>query len=561
MMREGGLGVDVAAMAFEAAEAVKVDLGLPALDSSSSSASFASSELRRSKSREHIFKYVTDLYTDEGSGAPVGDKTAKNRLTYVKKFIASVVPLAQRRSVLSVFSDVEAVRVFFTEEVSSSQKAHVVACFVHILERIGQDLDSNDPEFHRISASVPSCLSSLKRKGQRDWTLKHRENVSTRSAERDAKAGGYRQLQERVAAEVLPRVELLLRAAISYVSQVRMPEEEAAALMVEIQAKKPSATRPDPNTPFMTRGEEDAAVFGREEPEEEDSSPDCAGNFLRMKKFPPWLVSEITAGLQLAIHASVKPERSQSLRCMTLAEGRELEQWCCAILPVWKLCCTFDYSYCIVNERVAEVLGSYRLWVRPLILRGLRRDGGLEEKDEVEGAGRAGLEEEISSFYREFHAKPLSERLTARGGARGAVWRYIGSSLAERHGALPSARIQRIYNEANSDQNYFMTPYAKPLDSTDFGPILGCLDMGGLTVTDLRRWREQMEAEMGDRFTQELVHAAESHSASTARKYYINSSKTNKEVSLSLSLSLCQVSLSLDFSCPSRFIRPQFTGP
>jgi hypothetical protein len=60
---------------------------------------------------------------------------------------------------------------------------------------------------------------------------------------------------------------------------------------------------------------------------------------------------------------------------MNLSSAMELESNLCAKLPVGKLRCSFDVSYCVITQDVADMIRQYRVIVLPILRqRGFRRD-------------------------------------------------------------------------------------------------------------------------------------------------------------------------------------------
>ena len=52
---------------------------------------------------------------------------------------------------------------------------------------------------------------------------------------------------------------------------------------------------------------------------------------------------------------------------MNLSSAMELESNLCARLPVGKLRCSFDVSYCVITQDVADMIRQYRIIVLPIL--------------------------------------------------------------------------------------------------------------------------------------------------------------------------------------------------
>lgn len=494
-----------------------------------------------------IFAYVAENYTDSSCGAPVGDETARRRLNGVKTFIVSACSYnnePQLRSPLEIFSDYGAIKAFFSKSPLSS-RSHLAKCFEEVLNALRRDLTPQDEGYHQIMVVIPSYLSSLKSKASRDYGKARWE---VKGAEPQKDLPDFREVQVATVNQLIPRLTLLTTALKSFRTQIRMDEEGASKLMEEIYNVNASNAKPDISIPHLSREEEDQSVFGdafNEEPSVKDgrgNTTDKAGELLRLSCFPSWIIREITGSLITLILFCFKPERGQSIREMSVEQGYELETNHCVLLKVPKQTCSFDVSMCVVDTEVASLLSDYRLYVRPLILNGRRP----QQRGQTNESPTNKFGAEIDELHREFYKLPLATRLV--GPQRNKVWGYIVGRLGEKlekgvallaASGITPANVQRTYNINNCD-TYFLTPTCKPLHRCDrtIEPVLRSLGIDSGMFTKIRAMREQFEFSSGSHESQQLVHAAQSHTRKTALCNYIDQKSTKTELAIHSALTL-----------------------
>jgi len=87
--------------------------------------------------------------------------------------------------------------------------------------------------------------------------------------------------------------------------------------------------------------------------------------FMLLPRFPTALYDELL-GLCLAFVQTSMPQRSESLRRMTITQGRALLDWRSGWLSVFKKKSSFNQSFCILDEDAHTFLCFYYHRLRPI---------------------------------------------------------------------------------------------------------------------------------------------------------------------------------------------------
>ena len=317
--------------------------------------------------KEELLALVAKGWLDPTSGSVNNSDTLARKLRVLKKYLASLLPNENSKSSLvSALTNKAAITGHLSSMPSSSRKLGTSA-FKAALGVLQLQLSPSHPSFWDVHSIIPKLLDQTQSKAASTY---RKELVSKKLAianENDTCGITFSAVKEAVEGAGRRRFDLLIKAASSWLHEVRMDETEAQQLFLELAAGVPHNV--DRFYPILSRRQEDVKLFGEIVVEEPEPPTDMAGTLLKLSRFPASWVSEINEILFLNLQVSVKPERVHCLLNMNCHEAMTLEESLCVKLAVCKPSCSYDSSVCVVTEPVAQMLRSYRLIIKPITAR------------------------------------------------------------------------------------------------------------------------------------------------------------------------------------------------
>lgn len=268
------------------------------------------------------------------------------------------------------------------------------------------------------------------------------------------------------------------------------------------------------------------------------------------------------------------PPREESLLSLEEDKAVEMQVWGGAILPVTKLKCSFDKSFCVVDEETREMLEMYRMVLRPLAFRQLHKRDSYEmhatRKFEQTMQRNKDLQVLLKNAVHNFdtvlfhfvhkikiacaparHTHVFQDNSSLKRAAGGEQkqlqlkniktcrkWTSIQNSFVEAAGSLleglkPSEKAVRSYlqrNDAVVQRLFLRTESNAPLSQTSHytSPIYMQLFGHTLPVTELRKMREKTAVAQGKK-AKKATEIALTHTESVADSSYREEARMGTE--------------------------------